>query len=113
MKEASLLRTVLKRLTRILLIPLLIIVVIIISVGAFVEIRLDLAHLGIFGHSFGGAAAAQVCHMDARCKAGIDIDGDLFGDVVQTGLDKPFMVLQLGTDPCSDLHLDSGGLKAG
>src|SRR6266487_4561827 len=44
--------------------------------------RLDLARLGIFGHSFGGATAAQVCHMDARCKAGINLDADLAGDVV-------------------------------
>lgn len=31
--------------------------------------RLDLTRLGVFGHSFGGTAAAQVCSMDARCKA--------------------------------------------
>jgi len=64
--------------------------------------RLDLARLGVFGHSFGGATAAQVCHMDARCKAGINIDGDLAGDVVQTGLDKPFMVIQHDMGTCSD-----------
>jgi predicted dienelactone hydrolase len=64
--------------------------------------RLDLARLGVFGHSFGGATVAQVCHMDARCKAGIDIDGDLFGNVVQTGLEKPFMVIQSDKGSCSD-----------
>lgn len=64
--------------------------------------RLDLARLGVFGHSFGGATAAQVCHMDARCKAGINIDGDLAGDVVQTGLTKPFMVIQHDMGSCSD-----------
>ncbi len=64
--------------------------------------HLDLARLGVFGHSFGGATAAQVCHMDARCKAGMDIDGDLFGDVVQTGLNKPFMVIQHDMGACSD-----------
>jgi predicted dienelactone hydrolase len=58
--------------------------------------RLDLTRLGVFGHSFGGATAAQVCQMDTRCKAGIDLDGDLFGPVVQTGLEKPFMVIQSG-----------------
>ena len=63
--------------------------------------HLDLTRLGIFGHSFGGATAAQVCHMDARCKAGMDIDGDLSGDVVQTGLDKPFMVIQHDMGTCS------------
>ena len=64
--------------------------------------RLDLARLGVFGHSFGGATAAQVCQMDARCKAGIDLDGTLFGNVVQTGLKKPFMVIQSDPGSCSD-----------
>jgi predicted dienelactone hydrolase len=64
--------------------------------------RLDLARLGVFGHSFGGATAAQVCRMDARCKAGIDLDGDLFGSVVHTGLTTPFMVLQSDRGACTD-----------
>jgi len=64
--------------------------------------HLDLAHLGVFGHSFGGATAAQVCHMDVRCKAGINIDGSFAGDVVQTGLTRPFMVIQHDMGTCSD-----------
>lgn len=64
--------------------------------------HLDLARLGVFGHSFGGATAAQVCHLDARCKAGIDLDGNLAGDVVQTGLSRPFMVIQHDMGSCSD-----------
>ncbi len=55
--------------------------------------RLDLDHIGVFGHSFGGATAAQFCHEDARCKAGIDIDGQPFGSVVREGLGKPFLFL--------------------
>ncbi len=69
--------------------------------------RLDLARLGVFGHSFGGATAAQVCHLDARCKAGINIDGDLAGDVVQAGLTKPFMVIQHDMGSCSDSNCRS------
>jgi predicted dienelactone hydrolase len=64
--------------------------------------RLDLARLGVFGHSFGGATAAQVCHTDARCKAGIDLDGDLFGSVVHTGATTPFMVLQSDRGACTE-----------
>ena len=64
--------------------------------------RLDLARLGVFGHSFGGATAAAVCQRDVRCKAGIDIDGYLTGTVVQTGLITPFMVLQSDLGSCSD-----------
>jgi dienelactone hydrolase len=55
--------------------------------------RLDMNRLGVFGHSLGGATAAQLCHEDARCKAGIDIDGTLYGNVVQQGLHIPFMFL--------------------
>lgn len=63
--------------------------------------RLDLARLGVFGHSFGGATAAQVCHLDRRCQAGIDLDGDLAGSVVQAGLATPFMVIQHDMGSCS------------
>ena len=55
--------------------------------------RLDMKRVGAFGHSFGGAQAAQWCHQDSRCKAGIDIDGAPLGSVVREGLDKPFMFL--------------------
>jgi predicted dienelactone hydrolase len=39
------------------------------------EKRLDLNRVGVVGHSLGGATAAQVCHDDPRCSAGIDLDG--------------------------------------
>ena len=55
--------------------------------------RLDLASVGVFGHSFGGATAAQFCHDDRRCKAGIDIDGQPFGNVIQESLPQPFLYL--------------------
>ena len=58
--------------------------------------RLDLSHVGAFGHSFGGAQSAQFCHDDARCRAAIDIDGLPFGSVVQEGMPKPFMFLMEG-----------------
>jgi dienelactone hydrolase len=55
--------------------------------------RLDMTRVGVFGHSLGGATAAQFCHDDSRCKAGIDVDGQPFGSVVQAGLHQPFMFL--------------------
>jgi predicted dienelactone hydrolase len=55
--------------------------------------RLDLEHVGAFGHSLGGAEALQFCHDDARCKAGIDVDGAPFGSVVVDGVRQPFMFL--------------------
>jgi dienelactone hydrolase len=58
--------------------------------------RLDMTRVGIFGHSFGGAQAAQFCSLDSRCKAGIDVDGSLHGSVIQAGIHKPFMFLLSG-----------------
>lgn len=55
--------------------------------------RLNLQAVGIFGHSFGGATAAQFCHDDNRCKAGIDIDGAPYGSVVRESLHQPFLFL--------------------
>jgi predicted dienelactone hydrolase len=55
--------------------------------------RLDLNHLGVFGMSFGGATAMEVCFMDSRCKAGANMDGSRFGEVGSSAnlLKTPFM----------------------
>ena len=58
--------------------------------------RLDMTRVGVFGHSFGGAQAAQFCSRDSRCKAGIDVDGSLHGSVIEAGIHKPFMFLLSG-----------------
>jgi predicted dienelactone hydrolase len=55
--------------------------------------RIDMTRVGVFGHSLGGAVAAQFCHEDSRCKAGIDIDGAPHGSVIRDGLAQPFMFL--------------------
>ncbi len=57
------------------------------------EGKLDLQKIGIVGHSLGGATAAQFCHDDAQCTAGIDIDGIPFGSVVQDSLHQPFFFI--------------------
>jgi predicted dienelactone hydrolase len=57
--------------------------------GAF-----DLQKIGIFGHSFGGAAAAQACAIDRRLKAGMNMDGLLFGSAAQHGASQPFLFMQ-------------------
>lgn len=53
--------------------------------------RMDLDRLGMFGHSFGGAAALEFCHHDLRCRAAADLDGIPFGNVVREGLTVPCM----------------------
>ncbi|HTT60378.1 MAG TPA: hypothetical protein VMG35_01005 [Bryobacteraceae bacterium] len=55
--------------------------------------RLDMTRVGVFGHSFGGAEAAQFCHDDSRCGAGIDVDGAPFGSVITEGIHRPFMFI--------------------
>jgi predicted dienelactone hydrolase len=55
--------------------------------------RLDLQHVGVFGHSLGGATALAFCHDDARCKAGVDVDGAPIGRVIGEGVSQPFMFL--------------------
>jgi len=56
--------------------------------NSFLRGRADVSRVGVFGHSFGGAVAAQVCADDARFKAGIDMDGVLFGDATRARLEK-------------------------
>jgi predicted dienelactone hydrolase len=56
--------------------------------------RLDLTKVGYFGHSFGGAAAAQTLSIDSRFRAGINMDGFPFGNAHIQGVKQPFMHLQ-------------------
>ncbi|WP_405164008.1 hypothetical protein OG203_02475 [Nocardia sp. NBC_01499] len=54
---------------------------------------LDVSKVGMFGHSLGGATAAQAMHDDPRIAAAADLDGRLWGSVVTDGLDRPFMLI--------------------
>lgn len=59
---------------------------------------LDLAHIGAFGHSFGGIAAAHACQLDRRFKACLNEDGvvakrPLFLDVRGWAMDQAFMLI--------------------
>ncbi|MGI8610595.1 MAG: alpha/beta hydrolase family protein [Candidatus Dormibacteria bacterium] len=62
------------------------------SNGLFSD-RLDARLVGYFGHSAGGAAAAEACRLDPHCAGAADLDGDLAGEVVRTGLMKPFLFI--------------------
>jgi dienelactone hydrolase len=55
--------------------------------------RLDLNRVGIFGHSFGGTVAAEACLLDKRFRAGLNMDGMLFGDIVEKPVTQPFMFM--------------------
>ena len=55
---------------------------------------MNVNRVGVMGYSKGGAAAGQYCLMaDVRCKAGINMGGFMFGDIVDNNLKKPFMIM--------------------
>ncbi len=57
--------------------------------------RLDLARAGVFGMSFGGAVATDVCLTDPRFRAGINLDGLQYGLSASpaSALEVPFMFM--------------------
>ncbi|USB34273.1 carboxylic ester hydrolase [Paenibacillus sp. YPG26] len=60
--------------------------------------RLDLQRIGMLGHSFGGANAAQVMLTDKRVQAAINMDGTFFGTGdLGRGLPRPFLFMS--SDP--------------
>ncbi|AJS58588.1 alpha/beta hydrolase family protein [Paenibacillus sp. IHBB 10380] len=64
--------------------------------------RMDMQNIGMFGHSFGGAATTQMVMADSRIKAAINMDGVPYGkrSISVGGLKKPFMMMTAdeGTD---------------
>ena len=59
--------------------------------------RLDLNRIGLFGMSFGGATAAEVCHSHPGCRASINIDGAHYigsgSSLLDTESSKPLMMI--------------------
>jgi dienelactone hydrolase len=62
--------------------------------------HLDLEHIGIIGHSYGGATAFETCHLDSRCKVVVNMDGWLYGTVAKQGLEQPFMFISSENPSC-------------
>jgi predicted dienelactone hydrolase len=58
--------------------------------------HLDLRHVGIIGHSLGGATAVQVLAADPRFKVGVNLDGKLFGTQPDAHLRQPLLWVQSG-----------------
>jgi len=49
--------------------------------------RMDLARIGLAGHSLGGMGVSQFCRQDPRCQAVVNLDGPMFGDRVSVDED--------------------------
>lgn len=72
--------------------------------GAF-----DLNSVGAFGHSFGGAAAANLSLVDDRVLASLNMDGSVFGEAGQ-GVSKPLMIMLSGPVEFTDEQLAMVGM---
>jgi predicted dienelactone hydrolase len=60
----------------------------------------DTSSIGIFGFSKGGAVAGEVCVNDNPVRAGINLDGFMYGDIVEEPIDRPFMFIHsVSSDP--------------
>lgn len=73
--------------------------------------RMDLNRLGFFGMSFGGATAGKVCQVDARCKAGANMDGYQFGgaDFAAKPINVPFLYFYSQANQGMNDEIYSGG----
>jgi dienelactone hydrolase len=55
--------------------------------------RLDLKRIGMFGFSLGGAATASAMRSLPQIRAGVDLDGSLYGRALRKPLNRPFLFL--------------------
>ena len=61
--------------------------------------KMDFSRVGTLGQSVGGAVSGQLCYVDNRIKAGINLDCFQFGDLYKHEMKKPFMLLQSDSYP--------------
>lgn len=61
--------------------------------GSTLYQSIDTKNIGIFGHSYGGAVAMQMCRQNPRIKAGVVLDGPLYGKEAIKTFDKPCMFI--------------------
>ncbi|KAI9043626.1 uncharacterized protein KD926_003396 [Aspergillus affinis] len=61
---------------------------------------IDFSGIVVWGHSLGGAAAAQMMLRDDRIHAGANLDGRLSDPVLRTGLSKPFLLFGKTSGEC-------------
>jgi len=53
----------------------------------------DFSKVGMYGHSFGGAATVVCCFEDERFKAGLTLDGVVYDELITGDIPKPLLLL--------------------
>jgi predicted dienelactone hydrolase len=76
------------------------------SGSGFLAGILDLERVGIMGFSRGGAATGQFCATDERCKAGINLTGFMYGDILDIDLPQPFLFMSQEETWCRDCFVN-------
>lgn len=66
--------------------------------NSFLSGHLDLSKVGVFGHSQGGSAVGQAMLDDDRIMAGINLDGVQWGVMIDTTIQKPFLLVSSDWD---------------
>lgn len=79
--------------------------------------RIDLSHIGVWGHSFGGRAAARLCQIDEHVKAcldadGLGLDGPIFAYEGAKLPSQPFMWIEVYHAPPTDAQLAPYGITS-
>lgn len=64
----------------------------------------DITRTGMFGHSYGGGIAFELCVQDQRIEVGINLDAGLFGVTTLEDMRKPFMFM-MGGQSVASLYL--------
>jgi dienelactone hydrolase len=53
----------------------------------------DFSRIGMFGHSFGGAATINCCFLDDRIQAGFTLDGVVYNEFITDHITDPFLLM--------------------
>jgi len=61
--------------------------------------RADRRRIAAVGHSLGGSTAAALMRAEASIRAGVDMDGSIFGPAAKRGVRRAFLVMSAGTKP--------------
>lgn len=61
--------------------------------SSFLSGHVDTTKIGAFGHSQGGGAASQALLDNPKVKAGVNLDGAQWGNMIDTSHSKPFLLL--------------------